>query len=215
MLIQEECLSLETLLEFIRQYGYTSLFWLLVLGIVGLPVPDETLLTYTGFLVYQGHLTFTGALTAGFLGSVTGISISYLLGRWLGLPLVRKYGRYIRFTEDKLDKVHAWFHRIGRWTLTFGYYIPGVRHFTAYTAGTAGMPYLEFAAFAYSGGLLWVTTFISLGYYFGDQWEQILGILHKNVAGAAVAALILLAGYLLWRRHKRRQEAAAKKAANL
>jgi membrane protein DedA with SNARE-associated domain len=43
-------------LAWIAQYGYLAIFSLLVLGIVGLPVPDETLLTFTGYLVFRGHL---------------------------------------------------------------------------------------------------------------------------------------------------------------
>ena len=41
----------------IAQYGYLAIFCLLMFGIVGLPVPDETLLTFTGYLVYKGTLS--------------------------------------------------------------------------------------------------------------------------------------------------------------
>ena len=45
-----------TVLQWVATYGYVAIFSLLVFGIVGLPVPDEFLLTGCGFLVYQGHL---------------------------------------------------------------------------------------------------------------------------------------------------------------
>ncbi|MBA2251795.1 MAG: DedA family protein, partial [Nitrospirales bacterium] len=38
----------------IADYGYVAIFGLLVLGIVGLPVPDEALLTFVGYLSFQG-----------------------------------------------------------------------------------------------------------------------------------------------------------------
>ena len=53
-------------------------FFLLVLGIVGLPVPDETLLTFSGYLVYQGHLSLPLTFLSGFAGSACGITLSYL-----------------------------------------------------------------------------------------------------------------------------------------
>ena len=45
----------QQVLAWIAQYGYLAIFCLLVFGIVGLPVPDETLLTFTGYLVFKGH----------------------------------------------------------------------------------------------------------------------------------------------------------------
>ena len=67
----------QQVLAWITQYGYLAIFSLLVLGIVGLPVPDETLLTFTGYLVYQGHLSLPLALLSGFAGSACGITTSY------------------------------------------------------------------------------------------------------------------------------------------
>jgi membrane protein DedA with SNARE-associated domain len=192
-------LTLETVLQWISAYGYEAIFFLLVLGIVGLPVPDETLLTFTGYLVFKGQMTFAGALTAACLGSACGITISYLLGRNLGLAILHRYGKYVHVTQEKIDKIHAWFHRVGRWTLTFGYFIPGVRHFTAYVAGTAELPYREFAVFAYAGSLLWPLTFISLGYFFGEHWNSMLKLAEHYIRQVSIAAAFFLVAYLLWR----------------
>ena len=46
----------QTLLHWIAQYGHAAIFGLLVFGIVGVPVPDETLLTLAGALVRHGDL---------------------------------------------------------------------------------------------------------------------------------------------------------------
>src|SRR5258708_15306133 len=86
----------QQVLAWIAQYGYLAIFSLLVLGIVGLPVPDETLLTFTGYLVYQGHLSLPLAFFCAFAGSACGITLSYILGRTFGLTLIHRYGRYLR-----------------------------------------------------------------------------------------------------------------------
>jgi membrane protein DedA with SNARE-associated domain len=197
-------LLLDNILQWITVYGYAGIFCLLVLGIVGLPVPDETLMTFVGYLIYKGEMQFAPAFTAAFLGSICGITISYWLGRKLGLPLVHRYGKYIHFGQSELDRVHNWFHRIGRWTLTFGYWVPGVRHFTAYVAGTADMPYPEFAAFAYSGGFLWCLSFVSLGYVFGDRWEWILQRMHQNILFAVIAVGSVVLSYFIFRKLMKR-----------
>ena len=119
-----------------------------MLGIVGLPVPDETLLTFSGYLIFSGHLRPGPALAAALAGSMCGISISYLLGRTFGAALLHRYGRYVHLTEERIAKAHEWFERAGRWGLTFGYFIPGVRHFTAYAAGMSELEPHVFAVFA-------------------------------------------------------------------
>ncbi|HWQ56307.1 MAG TPA: hypothetical protein VN442_21650 [Bryobacteraceae bacterium] len=65
----------------------------------------------------------------------TGITASYILGRTLGIGLICRYERYVHLTGERIAKAHDWFERVGRWALTFGYYVPGVRHLTAYAAG--------------------------------------------------------------------------------
>lgn len=176
-----------------------------MLGIVGLPIPDETLLTFTGYLVYKGHLQLVPALLAVWCGSICGITISYMLGRVFGMALIHKYGRYLHITEERIGKAHQWFERMGRWALTFGYFIPGVRHFTAYAAGMSDLEPPVFAAFAYSGALLWATSFIALGYLLGEKWETMLGRVHRDLVIAAAAGAMLVAIYLLVRKFRGRR----------
>lgn len=154
---------METAILWITHYGYFAIFILLVLGIVGLPVPDEWLLTLTGYLVFKQELHLGPALTAASVGAMCGISVSYGLGRSAGLFVVHRYGRLLRLTQKDLDRMHAWFNRYGKWMLMIGFFLPGIRHLTAVMAGTSKMEYRKFALFACSGALLWSATFIGLG----------------------------------------------------
>ena len=122
---------MELVQYWISNYGYVGIFSLLVLGIVGLPVPDETLLTVAGYLVYRGTLQAVPTAIAALAGTVCGITLSYVLGLTTGYYLLHKYGPRMRITQAKVDRVHAWFKRLGGLTLTFGYYVPAVRHLTA------------------------------------------------------------------------------------
>ena len=194
----------QQVLAWISQYGYLAIFALLMFGIVGLPVPDETLLTVCGILVSQGKLSLPLAFGSAFAGSACGITLSYVLGRTLGMALVHRYGRYLRLTEDHIEKAHSWFARVGHWALTFGYFIPGVRHFTAYAAGMSKVEPHQFALFAYSGGLLWVTSFLALGYFLGERWEAVEKNIHHYLVWFTVAGAIALVGYLVWRKKRRK-----------
>jgi membrane protein DedA with SNARE-associated domain len=194
---------METIAQWVAQYGYAAIFSLLVLGIVGLPVPDESLLTFAGFLVYNRNLVLFPTFASAVLGSMCGITISYILGRSVGIYVLRHYGWLFHITPRRIEKMHSWFDRFGTWTLLIGYFVPGVRHFTAVVAGTSNLRPLVFAIFAYSGALIWSATFIGLGFFFGEQWSQVLAQVQRHLAVSAGGALILISLYVIWRFRKR------------
>ncbi|MDP4192564.1 MAG: DedA family protein [Bacteroidota bacterium] len=189
---------METLNFWITHYGYAGIFSLLLLGIVGLPVPDETLIALTGFLVYKGELTLLPAFFSAFLGSCAGITVSYFIGRGFGKFILEKYGRFIHLDNEKLDRAHNWFNRVGRWALIFGYFIPGVRHIISIFAGSSRLEYPEFALFTYTGGFIWISTFLSLGYFFGEKWQIILKNIHNHIiiSSSVIIIAIILIVYL-------------------
>lgn len=127
----------ETLTNLLSQHGYPIIFVLLFLGIFGLPIPDEFLLAFAGALISEGKLHFLPTIVSATLGSMCGITLSYIVGRTAGIHLVRKYGCRFGISNEKIDHVHLWFERAGRWVLTFGYFIPGLRHIMALIAGTS------------------------------------------------------------------------------
>lgn len=194
---------MESILGWLSHYGYAGLFALLLLGIVGLPIPDETLLVFSGYLISTRQLHAIPAFLAGFVGSMCGISLSYTLGRTLGQRIVIRYGRFLHITEERLERVHGWFQRMGEWLLTIGYFIPGVRHFTALVAGTSGLEYTRFALFAYAGAAIWVATFLWVGYFVGENWRAALHLVHRYTLAFA-AILVIVAAAFWWIRKRRR-----------
>lgn len=193
---------MDSFAAWITQYGYGAIFVLLVLGIVGLPVPDETLLTFAGYLVFKEKLAFLPTLLTAFLGSSCGISVSYACGRGLGPYLVRKVGPLLRLKPEHLSQVQTWFARWGKYTLVIGYFVPGVRHVTAFVAGSSRLPLPVFALFAYSGALVWTSSFIGLGYLFGEEWTQLSGIMHRLLIMLATLVILALALYVLLLRRR-------------
>jgi len=185
----------------VAAHGYGALFLLMALGVVGLPIPDETILVFAGYLIGRGTLHPAGAFFAALAGAWTGISGSYLLGRTLGVGVVHRYGKYIHFTEARLAQVHRWFDRIGHWMLVVGYYIAGVRHFTAVVAGMSKLEFPTFMAYAWTGGALWVATFLTLGYFLGENWRQVAELVHEYVlVGSAAIIAGAIVGYFVWKK---------------
>jgi membrane protein DedA with SNARE-associated domain len=198
---------LDFLTHWLAHYGALGLFFLMALGVIGAPIPEETTLTFAGVLVHRGILQPVPAFLAACLGCACGISVSYFLGRTLGLRLVVRFGRFLRITPEKLEKAHAFFGRAGHWSLLFGYFLPGIRHLTAVAAGTTRLAYPDFALFAYAGALVWSFLFVTLGVFLGGQWMRVSDRIHHNlgVTSAVLAGCVvvgLLVRWLLARRGK-------------
>ena len=189
----------------VNAYGYPAVFALLLMGIVGLPVPDEWLLLFTGYLVFKGYFHIVPALVAAVLGSICGISVSYFLGSALGSRFVRRYGHRFRVTEDRMQRVHAWFDRTGRWSLLVGYFVPGFRHLAGFVAGTSRLRFRDFALFAYLGAFLWSVNFVAIGYYFGAEWAITDRAVHRNIVTGVVLAAILVLLYTFFRKGSSRK----------
>lgn len=186
--------DVDTLSLWLTQYGSFVLFAALTLGIIALPVPEETLMVLAGVLMHQGKLDIPSTTAAAYLGCLSGISVSYIIGRLAGNFLLTKYGRFVGITEDRLKRAHRWFERFGKWTLPVGYFIPGVRHFTGFSAGTSKLHFAQFVLFAYSGALVWVSLFLSIGYFYGKQWAALF---EKIDLDSALTIIIVIAALLL------------------
>ena len=171
------------------------MFVLLALGVVGLPLPDEALLALAGVLIGQGRLHPVTAAIAAMGGAMTGITLSYGLGRFVGLPLLLRYGSRFHVDTAVVTRVGTWFDRAGKWLLAGGYFIPGVRHVTAILAGASKLHVGTFMAFAFAGAVLWVSCFLTIGYALGDEWRGLLADLHRHLLIACLAAVAVVAGY--------------------
>lgn len=183
---------------YITQYGYGALFGLFFLGILGMPLPEETLLVFSGFLVSAGKLDYWPTLLVCYLGSVTAMTAAYWIGRTLGYAFLERYGKRLGMGYAVYKKTEDWFNRIGKWALPVGYFIPGVRQFTAYFAGMTRLPFSSFMLYTYAGGLFWSLLFVTVGWQLGERWEEVFALLSRNLAifFLTVLAVIALGSYL-------------------
>lgn len=182
-----------------HQYGYFVLFCGLLLEYIALPFPGETTMTYAGYLSYTGTLHWELAAIMAFTGTTIGITITYWIGYSVGQPLVKKYGRWLLLSEEKIERTKNWFNKYGNSLIFIGYFIPGVRHFTGYFSGIIRLPFRQFVLYAYTGALFWVLTFIWLGKWFGPQWKAIFRLAHRYLALAIAIGVVVILGYLLFR----------------
>lgn len=184
----------EVLIDFIGQYGYVALYLLLSAGIVGVPIPDETLMAFVGSLtVLGGPFEFGTALLVSYAGTMTGMIVSYVIGHRVGKPFLTRYGKWVKLTPSRLERAEGWFKKYGLWTVFFGYFVPGVRHFTCYLSGVSGVKFYKYMLYAGTGALLWCTTFLTLGRFIGSNLEGLFHLIHTYLGISLIVLAILAA----------------------
>src|ERR1700740_2902734 len=108
-----------------------------------IPVPSELIMTFGGAIpagaVPGTGLNLVGVIIAGAAGNVVGSYIAWAVGRYGGLPALRRWGRRLRIREHDLERANQWFNRRGSWAVLIGRLLPVVRTFISLPAGIAGM----------------------------------------------------------------------------
>ena len=185
--------------------GYVGLALLLVLENVFPPIPSEVVLPLAGFFVGRGDFTFWGALLAATIGATAGALVLYSLGRWGGRALVLRYGKWLRVSEEDLDRAEGWFARHGDLLVLGARVVPGARSVVSIPAGTSRMPLLRFAVLTTIGSAVWNAVLIGAGVILGANWDRGNGWVgsYSDVVLAVVVAAAIL--YLVIRRFRRRK----------
>ncbi|WP_221563431.1 DedA family protein [Alkalihalobacillus sp. TS-13] len=181
----------ENIMFALETYGYWIILVTLFCGVIGIPAPEETFLVLIGMLTAQHHLEMIWTGLSAFCGSLSGMLTAYLIGRFLGLPFMAKYGRFLKVTPARWERMSAKFHRYGTLTILFGLFIPGLRQLAPYIAGTSRYPFVVYMVFSIIGSALWALSYIIVGFFIGDQ------IPLNYLPWVGVAALLLFIGTIL------------------
>ncbi|SMF95779.1 membrane protein DedA, SNARE-associated domain [Methylomagnum ishizawai] len=190
------------LVETIGTLGYPGIFLLMAMESSIFPIPSEVVMPPAGYLAQQGKMDMTLVILCGTLGSLAGAYANYFVARWLGRPLVIKYGRYVWITEQHFDRVESFFLRHGEISTFIGRLLPVIRHLISIPAGIARMDHLRFSLYTTVGAGLWVSILSWIGYFIGAERELIVRYSHQAVLGAVGFSAVLVAVYVVLHRRK-------------
>jgi len=195
--------GVQTIKDFIEAIGYGGIFFLMTLESMALPVPSEIVMTFGGWLAYDGKLSLFWVGLAGTLGCVAGSMIAYKIGEYGGRPFIRKYGKYIFLKESSVDDAEVWFKKHGNWAVFGSRLLPVVRTFISIPAGIAKTNFPMFIALTFLGSLPWCYALTYAGFYLGANYE-ILSPYYNLFTIIVIVALVALFFYYMHRRRRKR-----------
>ena len=173
------------------QYG----MW--IYGILTLIVFCETGLVVTPFLPGDSLLFAIGALCAGgslnplviapllLIAAISGDNVNYALGRTIGNKAFSNPHSKV-FRRSYLEKTQSFYTEYGTKTIVMARFIPIVRTFAPFVAGIGSMRYVTFLTYSIAGGMLWIVSLITAGYYFGT-----IEIVKKNFSIVVLAIIFI------------------------
>ena len=145
---------------------------------VGFFLPGDSLLVVAGLFAAAGKLNLAVLMGLLFVAAVIGDTVGYLTGRKMGRTLFTKpKSRF--FNPKHIAKAHAFYEKHGGKTIVLARFVPIVRTFAPIVAGAAEMTYKNFIFYNVFGGLLWIVSMLSAGYFLGGLVETFM----RNVFG--------------------------------
>lgn len=189
---------METLLQYFIEYRFLVIFF-------GTFIEGEVVLIAGGFLVYEGHLSFSVLVLIATLAAITGDNLFYWLGRSQRVGAKHSWAaRSLNFIgEHRLFKGEEFLHRHGGKSVFFIRFLYGLRFAGAMTAGYLRMGFGRFFLFNFTGSFTWALIIGTVGYLFGQSLDAIA----RGIKLAQIGLILVVAGlliiYLLNNRRKR------------
>jgi len=180
----------------LEQYGYLAVFGAVVVEGFGIPAPGQTMLMAGAILAARGGMSIEVLLGLALLAAVLGNTLGYLLGRWGGRLVLRKFG----VSETRMQQVERLFNRYGGGIVFVGRFFDGLRQLSGIVAGALEMPWWKFSVFNLLGAAAW-TALWGLGVYFlGQDIKTVFAVFHRIEPYLIVVSLLAVIVLLLYLR---------------
>jgi membrane protein DedA with SNARE-associated domain len=200
--------------HFVSEAGLPGIFALMAISSACIPIPSEVVMLFAGFAVAdpaqsssQHHMTMTGIILAGVLGTLVGSWLAYGVGRGGRLELLERHGAKLHMGPTQIERADRWFQRYGDPAVLFGRMVPLIRAFVSLPAGIAKMPLGRFTVLTLIGSIPWVVALAFAGHALGGDWESVRNGF-EYVDYAIVVLVVVGIAYAIVRRRRGRSEPA-------
>lgn len=181
------------LTNYIDTLGLGGLLGGIFIEALGLPFPGGMMIMFSGFLVNQNRLDFYSVFLVAVLAFNIGATAAYFIGRYMGEPVLDRYGKYLRINSGRVEKARRWMEQSAAVFIIVGRFVPMISNLTPYMAGASGLRLTRFLLYNLIFSVIWVSFNLSVGMLFGYKWPTIAGYFKNQVP---LAALVLLLAYV-------------------
>jgi membrane protein DedA with SNARE-associated domain len=195
-------LWMSSVYELVKAYGLWVLFIGITLECMGIPVPGEMALVSAALYAGSTHgLTIGSVLFVAAAAAMIGGMVGYIIGRWIGLRLLIRYGKYVGLDERRLKVGQYLFLRHGGKIVFFGRFVDLLRILAAALAGANRMSWPYFLFVNALGGICWVLLLGGGAYLFGEEMKRVVFPVQLLLLIAAIG--LAVGGIIFFRHHEK------------
>lgn len=187
---------MHNVMEFLLQHGYAALFALVLAEQLGLPLPSIPFLIAAGALAGFGQLSLLRSLAVTILASLISDIVWFYFGKFQGTLVVR----FLSWLSLKPEP-----HAAKTLSLLISKLVPGLSLITSPLAGMRRLAIWKFLALQATAALLWAASYMSAGWIFRGQLEQIVAALERFGTLLLAFAVAVSAVYIAVRQWQRRR----------
>lgn len=190
---------MQTLFDYLAKLGSVGLLAAIFIDALGLPFPGGLMIVMFGFLINRGDVNLFEVMLAIYCGYLTGTTAAYYIGKNIGEPFIKKYGRILRVTPERFAKARQWLNNFSAAYIIFGRFIPTLGNVTPYIAGISQVKLPYFLIYSSIFTLLWSAVNIAVGYLFGQNWRQVAEAVSTK---SWIIGLLFIMAYLAYKYYK-------------
>jgi len=183
--------------ELLQRFTYLGILAALLLGSLGVPIPEEMPIVAAGILSHEGLARWWLALPVCVLGVVSGDMVLYWAGRRWGERLLGWRVVHHVLTRARADWLQAAYREHAMKTVAMARHVTGLRAAAFLTAGIARVPFWKFILADAAAAAVSVPLAFGLAYFFTHQIGAILADVHRVERWLALAGLVVVAGGLV------------------
>ena len=194
-------------MNYIVHFSYAAVFFVIILGSIGIPIPEELVLLIAGYLASLGVMNLFVVIGVAMLATTIADNISYWIGRRKGVHILRSsIAARLFFSPRRLAKLERHFARHGGKIVFFARFLLGFRMISFIMAGSSQMPWRTFQKYNLLGVAVWVPFVILVGYVLSSGF--LIAWRYAEKAQYVILALIIVVviGYLFLRKFKKKTE---------
>ena len=186
-------------IEFLSTYGPMLVFTSVLLEQAGVPIPCTPWLIASGALARLGQGTVLLPIALATIAASLGHTLWFLAGRRWGNGVLRVVCRLSLEPEICVQRTENAFTRYGARALVVAPFIPGLTTLAPPLAGMSGMRMRRFLGLDGIGDILWVTTYVAIGWLAGEPFFRLVAVVMHYAGSAAGFFAGGLALYLSWK----------------
>ena len=135
--------------------------------LIGFFLPGDSLLVTAGILAGQGYLNAPLLMVILSIAAIVGDTVGYSIGYRAG-PHIFKRPKSLLFDPEHLNRAHRFYEKYGGKTIVLARFLPLIRTFAPVVAGVGKMKYSRFLSYNIFGGIGWIVSMVSVGYFLGS-----------------------------------------------